>query len=47
MTIKMAMPLFDEMDFSMPQITWFFDAIYRHHLIDKLLALSGINPSGE
>ncbi|VVT52050.1 hypothetical protein UYSO10_3852 [Kosakonia radicincitans] len=43
----MAMPLFDDSQFSMRQITWFFVAIYRHYLIDKLLTLSSIKPSGE
>ncbi|AVJ80436.1 hypothetical protein CSC02_1997 [Enterobacter hormaechei subsp. hoffmannii] len=36
----MALPLFDESGFSMRQITWFFNAIYRHYLIDKLLVLT-------
>jgi len=33
----MAESLFDDSDFSMGQITWFFIAIYRHYLIDKVL----------
>jgi len=38
----MALPLFDDSRFSMGQITWFFVAIYRHHLIDKLVISSPV-----
>lgn len=36
----MAELLFDETGFSMRQITWFFNAIYRHYLIDKVVVLT-------